>query len=330
MISGGQNRTYSCVFVVFLALLTGVTGFFATPVAADSPVLTISADRQLGLGDHFFASGAYDRAVTAYETFLYFFPDDDRVEYARFQTARAFFEKGEIEAALERFEKIYSGNSGTRFQAESGFMAGRCYAAMGMPERALSLLDLVAEASDDPAVKERAFYETGWSHLSSVPALTEVQLAAAVASFKRISPAEQERLHVREMLTALEGARYDDDGLLASMKSPGLAGTLAMVPGAGYLYCGRFQDALVTFLFNGAMILAAWESFDEGNEALGAVLSVVELGFYGGSIYGSISAAHKHNRRQSTIFMESLRSISAGFVPTGDGVGVKVSFQRPF
>ncbi|MFZ5562870.1 MAG: tetratricopeptide repeat protein [Thermodesulfobacteriota bacterium] len=304
--------------------------FWAVPVVADSSALTISADQQIGLGDHFFSSGEYDRAATAYETFLYFFPDSERAEYARFQIARAFFEKGEVEAALERFEKLYAEGKDTGFRAEAGFMAGRCHVALGRRSLALSMMTRLAENYDDPAIHERVFYETAWSYLETAPVLAEEDLAAAMESFQRISPPGQERLHVRQMLRALEQARYDDDGLLASMKRPGLAGALAVVPGAGYLYCGRYQDALISFLFNGAMILAAWEAFDKDQEALGAVLSMVELGFYGGNVYGSVSAAHKYNRQRTGVFMKGLRSIGAGFVPAGDGVGVKVSFQQPF
>ncbi|WP_167320844.1 tetratricopeptide repeat protein [Desulfosudis oleivorans] len=300
------------------------------PAVAGEGPLTISADQQIGLGDHFFKSGEYDRAVTAYETFLYFFPDHEQTEYSRLQIARAFLKTGKTEAALERFEKIYSEGSGTQFQVEAGFMAARCYTALGMKDRALSMLSLVGETTEDPAVRERIFYETGWTWLEAFPVLTETEIAAAAANFEQIPVTAGKRLHVQAVLDALEQARHDDDGLLASMKSPGLAGTLAVMPGAGYLYCGRYHDALISFLFNGAMMLAAWEAFDEGHEALGAVLSVVELGFYGGSIYGSMSAVHKHNHRRTSIFMEGLRSISAGFVPAGEGVEVRVSFQQPF
>lgn len=300
------------------------------PAVSGESSLTISADRQIGLGDHFFESGEYERAVTAYETFLYFFPDHDETGYVRFQVARSFLKKGKTEAALERFEKIYSEGPGTRFQVEAGFMAARCYTALGMKDRALSMLNLVGGTTDEPSVRERVFYETGWTWLEAFPVLTETEIAAAAANFQQIPVAARKRLHVQALLDALEQARHDDEGLLASMKSPGLAGTFAVMPGAGYLYCERYHDALIAFLFNGAMILAAWEAFDEGQEALGAVLSVVELGFYGGSIYGSMSAAHKHNRRRTSTFMDGLRSISAGFVPTGEGGEVRVSFQQPF
>jgi len=317
------------VAVLFCAGIS-MAGLFWVPAAAGEEVPTLSADRQIGLGDHFFKSGEYDRAVTAYETFLYFFPGHEQAAYARFQVARSFLKQGKTEAALERFEKIYSEGSGTQFQVEAGFMAARCYTALGMKDRALSMLSLVGETTDDPAVRERIFYETGWTWLEAFPVLTEAEIAAAAANFEQIPVTAGKRLHVQAVLDALEQARHHDDGLLASMKSPGLAGTLAVIPGAGYLYCERYHDALISFLFNGAMVLAAWEAFDEGHEALGAVLSVVELGFYGGSIYGSMSAAHKHNRRRTGIFMEGLRSIGAGFVPAGEGVEVRVSFQQPF
>jgi hypothetical protein len=95
-------------------------------------------------------------------------------------------------------------------------------------------------------------------------------------------------------------------------KIPGLAGTLSLIPGAGYLYLGRYRDAATAFLLNAALIGATWEAFDNGNEILGGLLGVVEAGFYSGNIYGSVSSAHKYNRDQVQEFIDGLGSLAMG------------------
>ena len=46
------------------------------------------------------------------------------------------------------------------------------------------------------------------------------------------------------------------------------------------------------------MIIAAWEAFDNDNEALGSLLTLFEIGFYTGNIYSAVNAAHKYNKKQ--------------------------------
>jgi TM2 domain-containing membrane protein YozV len=90
-------------------------------------------------------------------------------------------------------------------------------------------------------------------------------------------------------------------------KDPTVAGVLAIVPGAGHLYCERPRDALISFLLNGALIYAAYEAFDEDLEVLGAVIAFFELSFYAGNIYSAVSSAHKYNRDEKNRFLNSLK-----------------------
>ena len=315
----------------FFTCLVAMATCFPMPAVSGSRSLTVTADQQLGLGDMFFSKGEYDRAVTAYETFLYFFPDDDKANYARFRIAMSYFKKEDFQGALEKFENIYRDEACGKFRIDAGFMAARCYVALGMRERAVTILEMLADLSHDNSVRDRAFYETGWSCLWTRGSLDDKMLAMAQENFAKISEKSKERLNVGGILNEIEIARHGDDGLLSSMKSPRLAGALGVVPGAGYLYCRRPGDALAAFLFNSMMMLAAYEAFDNGNGALGAVISVVELGFYGGSIYGSVGAAHKYNKRQTAFFLDRLRtSARAGIMPAGRGTGLQFFLQKPF
>ena len=45
-------------------------------------------------------------------------------------------------------------------------------------------------------------------------------------------------------------------------------------------------------------IVAAWQAYDDGNEALAGVIGFVGTGFYSGNIYGSITSAHKYNKKK--------------------------------
>ena len=93
-------------------------------------------------------------------------------------------------------------------------------------------------------------------------------------------------------------------------KSPTLAGILAVIPGAGHLYCGRYRDATVAFILNSAMIYAAYEAFDHDQNVLGGLITFFELGFYAGNIYSAVGSAHKHNRSVKKGFLDYLKQNS--------------------
>jgi hypothetical protein len=113
-------------------------------------------------------------------------------------------------------------------------------------------------------------------------------------------------------------------------KSPRLAGFLSVLPGAGFAYCGRYRDALAAFLLNAGLILAACESFDNDNEALGAVIAFVGAGFYGGNIYGAVSSAHKYNRSSRQRFLEDLHSrtgVTLSLLPERRAIAVGLRYR---
>jgi hypothetical protein len=116
---------------------------------------------------------------------------------------------------------------------------------------------------------------------------------------------------------------------LIPRKNPQVAGFLSILPGGGYFYCERYQDALVAFLLNGALIVASWEAFDQGNPALGGIIAAVEFGFYAGNIYGGIASAHKYNNRKTHDFIESLKEMAQIDV-SGTKGGLQLSVRIPF
>ena len=114
-------------------------------------------------------------------------------------------------------------------------------------------------------------------------------------------------------------------------KSAGLAGTLAIIPGAGYLYCGRYQDALIALLVNGGLIWAAYEAFSNDLYALGSVITFVEIGFYAGNIYGSVASAHKYNRKKEQQWIENLRqNLKVNLASRPETRGIELSLRYTF
>jgi hypothetical protein len=77
-------------------------------------------------------------------------------------------------------------------------------------------------------------------------------------------------------------------------------------------------------------MLAAYESFDDGNDALGGVITFVGLGFYAGNIYGATTSAHKYNRNKERGFIENLKREEIDFSTRISDKGVALCFNYFF
>ncbi len=196
-------------------------------------------------------------------------------------------------------------------------MIAECYLRLKDTGNAIITLNNLLARIDDADVRDEAYDRMAWIYIE----LGEFEKARSV--FQKISLKNQTRYVVVPLSSELE------KDVLIPRKNPQVAGFLSILPGGGYFYCERYQDALVAFLLNGALILASWEAFDQGNPALGGVIAAVEFGFYAGNIYGGIASAHKFNDQQTKGFIETLKE-KARIGVSGARGGLQLSVQIPF
>ena len=159
----------------------------------------------------------------------------------------------------------------------------------------INLNNLITITHDED-VRDEAYYRIGWICIETA------SWEKARLYFSKISAENKDKYQLERLNAELNKERS------MPQKKPDLAGFLSIIPGAGYLYCERYQDALIAFLLNGGLILAAYESFDDNNNALGGVIAFVAFGFYAGNIYGAVTSAHKYNRKKTGQFIEKLKN----------------------
>lgn len=262
-----------------LLLLLPLTG-----LAAPQPVL-------LGFADSLAADGDHYRAITEYKRFIFAQPDSELVPRARLSIAKSLLAGKRWQEADEAFEALFllhpktpQSVNGRRLYADGAYDRG----AFGLArERYRTLL----KGQREQQIVDYANFRIGWTFLE------QNRPHQARNSFLLLPQEQQENLL----------AELDTYSELPS-KSPGLAGTLsALLPGAGQAYTGRYRQAAVSLLLNGAFILGALEAFDNDNNAVGGILLFFELGWYGGNIYNATNNAHKFNRRVRHEFKQQMR-----------------------
>jgi tetratricopeptide (TPR) repeat protein len=274
--------------------------------SSGAETLVIDADRQFAFAEHLLLQENFDRAIAEYERFLYFFPEDSRAETARYQMGMAHMGKEDYPGAVDVFMELVEpyGNAGrsiTEKAVQAYFRLSECHARMGNPDQAAICLDeliVLSQPSDSLAsldLRDESLYRTGWIYLEAD------QWEKSRWYFNQISTGNQDKYHLKKL--SQEMAKSSQ----IPRKSPELAGLFSVIPGAGYLYCGRYHDALIAFLLNGGLMAAAYTAFDDDNPALGSVITLAGLGFYAGSMYGSVGSAHKYNRRERRVFIDRIK-----------------------
>jgi tetratricopeptide (TPR) repeat protein len=257
--------------------------------------IVLDPEQQFQFAEQYFYKGEYYRAIGEYERFIYLFPDAHKVEFAGYRIGLSYLKGGQHERAIQAFYTLIENYQDTKYALRSYLEISKAYLGLNRYAMALTTVNNLITIAPDQDLKDEAYYHKAWIYL-------EMGLwDKAIESFEQVSSQNRDEYKIKETLAELTR------GLPIRMKSPTIAGLLAVVPGAGHLYCGRKRDALISFVLNAAMIYAAYEAFDNDLEGIGAIITVFELGFYGGNIYSAVSSAHKYNRDAKNRFLHELR-----------------------
>lgn len=313
----GNSRRLRAFVTVFLLLLFALGPRFAH----GKTLALIRSDKQFQFAENYFLKGEYFRAISEYERFIYFFPQDPRVELAMYKVGLSYLKGERFRQAIKSFNALIEKYQDTKLSIKSYFKMSECYVKLKKFAVALTVLDNVLKIAQDQDAKDEACYRLGWVHIE-MDAWEKAQ-----ASFDRISPKNRDAYRLKKLSDAINKKK------LLKTKNPTAAGLLAVVPGAGHLYCERYRDALIAFLLNGAMVYAACEAFDHDNVALGGLIAFFEIGLYAGNIYSAVSSAHKYNRRQKSDFLQYLKKHSTLEISAGrlaESPAVVLSYKITF
>ncbi len=267
---------------------------------------------QMGLGDYFFEDGDFYRAITEYKRFLFFFPESLRAEEALWKIASSYFQGKKWDEALSAADDLLRKHPSSPWAAEAILLKGRCWMEKKEFSQARHYFLLAREMAAGTGIAQEAQWQT------AVSFLREDRWKEAAAEFRKVEPSSRLYPRAEYWAQGLEGIEE------VPQKSPTTAGILAVLPGAGHLYCERYRDAGIAFVLNAAFIWGMVESFKHENYVVGGILTFFELGWYSGNIYSAVSSAHKYNRNKKKEYLDNLEK--------EDRFSVGISFRekQPF
>ncbi len=248
------------------------------------------------------ARGDYARAATEYARYIAFarhhpagsFP---MLAEAMFNYANALKENGEDDQALHAFAEFGASYPKSDKIPISLLLIGGIYEKASNAEEAERRYKELLKLDPDGPLADRARLRLAWLNLRLGSDNEALQWLQQVRSRIYQSDTGSIISIIRKMKAA-------------PRKSPRTAGLLsAVLPGAGHAYLGRGRDALFGFLSNALFTAAALESFDNNETALGVIMSVLEGGWYSGTIYSSVSLTHRYNRKMRDSYLRRIQPI---------------------
>ena len=300
------------IAIIVALILTGPS----LPVCAN-PAITIDAQSQFDYANTLFDQGNFSAAAMEYRRFIHFFADDPRVPNARFQIGLSLLNDRQFKQAIDAFQAVIDSYDASHLAIDAYFKISEAHLIQRDFGAAILALQNLLLTTDNKDIADKAYYRLGWIY---------IEMAAwdrAREQFSRMSESNRMKYNLEILLSELDQEKQ------LKRKSPRVAGALSIIPGGGFAYTGRYQDAFMALVINGGLIWAAYEAFDNDLPALGTCITIVGFGFYAGNIYGGVSSAHKYNYKQTQNFIQRLKNntkISLGVDPRG-GVGLAFNYR---
>ncbi|MFU8802831.1 MAG: hypothetical protein ACNA8W_03380 [Bradymonadaceae bacterium] len=300
-------RRISCLSFIFLMSL-----FCSTASAQEvSPASLLQpSEEHLLRGDLYYYGGDYYRAITEYKTFLLLQAHDPRSKRIELKMAWLYHRAGENREAAQLLSGI------TSTDADSLGWWSRYY--MGMTAMSAGRQDLARRAFDE-VIDFCAPMAAEISTRSDEPQVADcyqllIETRLALADYHTVrhdfdQAAFQLEQMPAEWANAGEAAQIAElvRGIPIPRKSPALAGTLSIVPGFGHFYLGEYGTGVLAMVWNGVFIYAIVDSILSRNYGQAALIGLIESIWYGGTIFGAISGAHRYNRDAKRIVESGLR-----------------------
>ncbi len=314
LLYGGLLRLwlYFVVVPMFVGLPVAVKG-----QAPELPI-KLPAEQILQFAHRLFSQQEYFRALGEYQRFLSLYPDDPKASTAALGIVQCYSHGKHWQEALEAADAFLGDYAQSELILKVRFLRARALTELNRGEEAREAYREIIRATPGQLFEDAAWYRIG---LTFAREHRWLEADDALRLVGRHSTLHGEAESVRRILAEASQTTHKD---------PTMAGVLALLPGAGHLYCGRPRDAALAFLFTGAFAWATVEAFDQNHEELGIALGLVTLAFYAGSIFSAVNVAHKYNDREDRRLREQLapyeRVSFAGRQPPSVSVALKFFF----
>lgn len=274
----GKERIRFPLFLLILSLVFTIS--YAIPVSASNQ----DPEIEFGWVEYLFNQGETEYTINAGLRFIYLYPTHKFTDSVRMFIGKSYLKDNKHEKAIEIFKGLSEGASRQSMREDAELWLCNSFLKQGKYSAARRRCEEFPIRYPHSEFKDRIQYQKGWSLLKEWRWEAAEEAFGDIDSSSRLYESAQEIIKETQYLSHKKG------------KSPFTAGLLsALLPGSGYIYTGKWQTGIMAFLVNGAFIASSIECFDQDLPILGCIIGLVEMGWYSGTIYGSVNGAKQYN-----------------------------------
>ncbi|MBW2641680.1 MAG: tetratricopeptide repeat protein [Deltaproteobacteria bacterium] len=153
------------IFLLFISFSPCLAGSMTEPDLKSS--IIISPDKQFNFAEHYFSDKDYLMAVAEYNRFIYFFPEDQRVETAMYRIGMSYYLGGHFKEAVNSFNAVIDRYVDTKLSVKSYFMISEARINLNTFGPAIINLNNLITMTHDEEVRDEAYYRIGWIYIET-------------------------------------------------------------------------------------------------------------------------------------------------------------------
>lgn len=235
--------------------------------------------------DFLFKHGEYEGAITEYFRALYTARDSIDIQNYYRNIGKCYYLNAQYNQTITFFNswrETFQTNSD--MIAEMDLFLAKSYYQLGNYKKAIATLQWFEKKPNNQLFNETQF----------VLGLSYARLynwQAAKENLQQINKDYPQMPGVQNLLRAFSNASQ------LNKKNPTIAGIFSVIPGAGYLYCGKKRTAFTAFIINSLFFWAIRDAVVHKQYGIATTAGFLGIGWYVGNIKGSVDAALSHNSR---------------------------------
>ena len=258
------------------------------------------AEQQLHYAEHLFGQGTYDASILEYKRFLFYHPNTEMTDFARYRIAQSHYYQGNLAEAQLRFRAFTKAHFDSPLHHHAQLMLGKTYLDESDYSTARSIFFLVHTADSDKRLSAQAQYLRGWCYTY------DKNWLKAIAEFRQIDTILPNTV-LSDTSTQIANTMLANTPL--PLKSPQLAQWLStFIPGTGQIYAGRVRNGLLSTAINATFFYLLVDSLRDERYVDSVGISLVGLRFYWGNCSNAKQWTLEHNRKLEADLIRQLKS----------------------
>lgn len=247
---------------------------------------------------YLYKENQYYRAISEFQRFIFYFPDDKRVPEASLYIAKSYFFGEQYDEVIRYSTNSLKNINDNRLKDKFYFYIASSYLLKNEYEKSLKIFKNLKDFSSDNTISEYSHYKLIWVFIFQHK---WNEAFSEVLEFQKKRPESK-------LVNELKFLKDDlKPGINFKKISPTLSAIFsAIIPGAGQVYAKRPGDGIVAFIFVSALTYGSYYYYKNGPKEIFVGICFFNVLFYAGNIYTAFSSAHKYNNNFNLKLREKL------------------------